>query len=199
MQPKLPDQEKIAQQTDRRRRRLLYSLNDIQQALSACAFLYDLDESEKYSKVDLRRFRCFETTLVVSYARPFTQSRGEPSPLTMKMVDLKLSPESKALHDRLMNMRNQIMAHSDSEMMRMTVQAFDIPFDDGTPSINLFQAVFDEGITLHGPLLVETNALLHQVYGAVFRSLYKDAQTNPELFNLRIDSEEARAARDIRM
>src|ERR1700694_216371 len=35
-------------------------------------------------------FRCYETTLVVAYARPFTQSRGGAAPLTMQMGDLKL-------------------------------------------------------------------------------------------------------------
>jgi hypothetical protein len=30
-------------------------------------------------------------------------------------------------------MRNKIMAHSDSEMMRMTTQAFDVPLREGDP------------------------------------------------------------------
>jgi hypothetical protein len=30
-----------------------------------------------------------------------------------------------------MEMRNKIMAHSDSEMMRMTTQAFDVPLREG--------------------------------------------------------------------
>lgn len=84
-----------------------------------------------YSKIELRRFRGYETTLVVAYTRPFSQSRGAVPPL--KMVDLKLSKERQALHDRLMEMRNKIMAHSDSEMMRMTTQPFDVPMRDGEP------------------------------------------------------------------
>ena len=73
MQPNHSDSERALQQAARRRQRLLYSLNDLQQALSASAFLHELDEGEEYSKVDLRRFRCFETTLVIAYTRPFTQ------------------------------------------------------------------------------------------------------------------------------
>jgi hypothetical protein len=56
----------------------------------------------------------------------FSQSlaAGIP-PLTTKMIGLKLSPERRALHDRLIGMRNQIIAHSDGEMMRMSVGAIE--------------------------------------------------------------------------
>jgi hypothetical protein len=199
MSPQSPDQHKIALHAERRRRRLLYSLNDLQQALSACEFLYECDEMNTYSKIALRRFRCYETTLVVAYTRPFTQSRGAAPPLTMKTVDLKLSHERQALHEKLVEMRNKIMAHSDSEMMRMTTQAFDVSLQDGEPPIYFVQTVFDEGVTLCGALLVETNALLQEVYQAVYRTLYREVQTNPELFNIRIDSPEAKAARNIRV
>jgi hypothetical protein len=117
----------------------------------------------------------------------------------MKMVDLRLSDEKEALHKRLIEMRNKIMAHSDSEMMRMTTQAFDVSLQDGEPPMYFVQTVFDEGVTLLGALLVETNVLLQEVYQAVFRSLHREVQTNPELFNIRIDSEEAKAVRNIRV
>jgi hypothetical protein len=192
-----PDPNKIALHAEARRRRLLYSLNDLQQALSACAFLYECEETGTYSKIELRRFRCYETTLVVAYTRPFTQSRGAAAPLMMKMVGLKLSNERQALHDRLVEMRNKIMAHSDSEMMRMTTQPFDVSMQDGEPPIYLIQMVFDEGVTLRGAVLVETNILLREVYQAICGTLHRDLQTNPELFNIRIDSEAARAARNM--
>jgi hypothetical protein len=192
-----PNPVKMTLQADARRRRLLYSLNDLQQALSACEFLYDCDEDASYSKVELRRFRCFETTLVVAYTRPFTQSRGGTLPLTMKMVGLKLSGEKRALHARLVDMRNTIMAHSDEEMMRMTTQPFDVSTEEGEPPLYLIQTVFDEGITVIGDLLVETNALLREVYQAIVRTLYKELQAGPKSFDLRIDSEAARAARNM--
>jgi hypothetical protein len=197
MSPQSPDPDKIALHAEARRRRLLYSLNDLQQALSACDFLYECEEAKTYSKIELRRFRCYETTLVVAYTRPFVQSRGAPAPLTLKMIGLKLSKDRQALHDRLMDMRNKIMAHSDSEMMRMTTQPFDVSMQDGEPPLYLIQMVFDEGITLHGGLLIETNELLHEVYQAIYGTLHKELQTNPDLFDLRIDSEAARAARNM--
>jgi hypothetical protein len=197
MSPLSPNPDKITLHAEARRRRLLYSLNDLQQALSACDFLYECEETNTYSKIELRRFRCYETTLVVAYTRPFSQSRGAAAALTLKMIGLKLSKDRQALHDRLMDMRNKIMAHSDSEMMRMTTQPFDVSMQDGEPPVYLIQIVFDEGITLHGTLLIETNELLHEVYQAIYGTLHKDLQTNPELFNLRIDSEAARAARNM--
>ena len=195
MSPQSPDQDKIALHAEARRRRLLYSLNDLQQALSACEFLYECEETNTYSKMERRRLRCYETMLVVAYARPFTQSRGAAAPLSMKMVGLKLSNDRQALHDRLMDMRNKIMAHSDSEMMRMTTQPFDVPMKDGEPPMYLIQTVFDEGVSLLGALLIETNELLREVYQAVYGTLHKELQANPELFDIRIDSEAARAAR----
>jgi hypothetical protein len=96
-----------------------------------------------------------------------------------------------------MDMRNKIMAHSDSEIMRMTTQPFDVSMRDGEPPVYLIQTVFDEGVTLHGALLIETNELLHEVYQATYGTLHKELQTSPDLFNLRIDSEAARAARNM--
>src|ERR1700730_2967774 len=197
MPPQSSDQDEITLNAERRRRRLPYSLNHLQQALSACEFLYECDETGTYSKIELRRFRCYETTLVVAYTRPFSQSRGGSAPLTMKMVGLKLSKDRLALHDKLMDMRNKIMAHSDSDLMRMTTQPFDVPMREGEPPMYLIQTVFDEGITLHGKILIEANELLHQVYQAISITLHNELQANPELFNLRVDSEAARAARNM--
>jgi hypothetical protein len=197
MPPQSSDQDEITLNAERRRRRLPYSLNDLQQALSACEFLYECDETQTYSKIELRRFRCYETTLVVAYTRPFSQSRGAVPPLTLKMVNLKLSKERQALHDRLMEMRNKIMAHSDSEMMRMTTQPFDVPMRDGEPPMYFIQTVFDDGITLLGSLLIEINELLHEVFQAIFLTLHREVQIDPKLFDLRIDSPGAKAAPNI--
>lgn len=189
--------DKLILNAERRRRRLLYSLNDFQQAISACSFLYECDEAQGYSRTDLRRFRCYETTLVVAYNRPFTQSRGAVPPLTFKMMDLKLSKKRQDLHDRLVEMRNKIMAHSDGELMRMTTQAFDVQMRDGDSPMQFIQTVFDEGITLIGNLLIDTNEMLHEVYRAVYLTLHGEAQLDPTLFNLRIDSPTAGGARNI--
>lgn len=51
--------------------RLMLSGRDFQQALSAATFLYEeMDDARGLPA--LRRLRCFETNMVVSYARPFS-------------------------------------------------------------------------------------------------------------------------------
>lgn len=163
-------------------------MHDLQQALRACELLSECDEDQKYSRAELRRFRCYETALVISYTRPFTQSRGHALPLSMKMANLKLSDDSRALHDRLVEMRNKIVAHSDNEMMRMTIQPFDVfEGEDGRPALYMLQTVFDEGITLLGPLLNEVSSLIQQVYQAITRTLYKETQVDPKSFDIRVD------------
>jgi hypothetical protein len=98
----------------------------------------------------------------------------------MKMTNLKLSVDRRALHDRLVEMRNKIVAHSDSEMMRMTIQPFDVfEGEDGRPPMYLLQTVFDEGITLFGPLLDEVSSLIQQIY---------QIATTPVIVRLRVDS-----------
>jgi hypothetical protein len=119
---------------ERRRIRLLYSLGDFQLALSACEFLYECDPQETYSKIQLRRFRCFETTLIIAYCRPFSQSDGNVAPLTLKMAKVDLTEKEKLLHRRLIRMRNKIVAHSDRELMRMTTQTFLVPLNDDLDS-----------------------------------------------------------------
>jgi hypothetical protein len=83
--------------------------------------------------------------------------------------------------------------------MRMTVKPFDVLLDDETRPVVFLQTVFDEGVTQMGGLLVETNELMHEIDAAIVRCLHREAQLNPELFDLRIDSEEARTARNLRV
>jgi hypothetical protein len=71
----LPD---VSGLSDGQLRRLAYSLWDFQQSLSALTFLMEeCDFDAKYTAVELRRFRCFESTVIISFARPFEGSRGQ--------------------------------------------------------------------------------------------------------------------------
>jgi hypothetical protein len=87
-------------------------------------------------------------------------------------------------------MRNKVIAHSDRELMRMTTQTFDMPLRDDEKNGLRFvfvQSVFDEGITLLGSLLIDTNALLHKLYQSTYKTLSDEAQKDPRLFNMRLD------------
>jgi len=65
---------------------------------------------EKRGGIYFRQF-VFTTSLIVSYARPFTQSRGWPN-FPRQLVSF--SKEEQKLHERLLKLRHQVYAHSDS-------------------------------------------------------------------------------------
>ncbi len=52
----------------------------------------------------------YVTAMVVAYSRPFTESRGWPKFPTRL---LQLDPDKKKLHKRLLDLRNQVYAHTD--------------------------------------------------------------------------------------
>lgn len=171
---------------DRRRLRLLYSLNDFQLASSAAAFLYECDPAEKYFKPDLRRFRCFETAAVVAYVRPFSQSKGQIPPLSLKMAGADLNEEQRKLHEELLLLRNKVFAHSDEDMMRMVSKPFSVPFRDGLDFV-MFETIFDEGITFMDAKLRRFDELIQTLIRAVVVTLQKQAQDRPDDFDLRKD------------
>jgi hypothetical protein len=170
----------------RHRLRLLYSLGDFQLALSAAAFLSECDPEAKYSNVELRRFRCYETTIIIAYTRPFSQSKGGIPHLSLKMVGATLSAEQKKLHQKLMNLRNKVIAHSDADMMRMVSKAHLTKFDNGFKFVYL-QTAFDEGLTFIGDELIALDELLHLMFSAMYTKLLKEAQMRPKDFDIRKD------------
>ena len=124
--------------------RAIYASWHLQQALSALTFLLEeCDFEETYKRIELRRFRCFETTLIISMARPFENSRTG-SQLSMRALGIKLSPEYRVLLDRVMHIRRKIIAHSDEEEMHFRTSTF--PIDDGEFNFPHFQ--FNEGLHL---------------------------------------------------
>jgi hypothetical protein len=169
-----------------RRARMLYSLGDFQLALSAAAFLAECDPVGKYNKVELRRFRCYETTIIISYTRPFSQSTNGFPQLSLKMVGAELTEEQDALHERLINLRNKVIAHSDADMMRMTSQANPIEIDDNFSYVFL-HTVFDEGLTFVGEEFLKLNDLLRVVHGSLYTKLLAEAQLQPTDFAIRKD------------
>jgi len=170
----------------RRRLRMLYSMKDIQLALSAADFLLSCDPDDPISKIELRRFKCYETTAIVSYARPFSDSKGDVPKLSMKMIGVKLDDQQQALHDELMHLRNKVVAHSDAELMRMVVKLRQLDLGAGQtmPHIN---TSFDEGLDFVGDRVEDLLGLLHKVYGGLFDTLTEDARANPSKFDVHHD------------
>ena len=178
----MADEQRISE--DRRRVRLLYSLNDFQIASSAASFLYECDPGQKHFKPDLRRFRCYETTAVLAYTR--SQSKGEIPQLRLKMAGAALNEEQTKLHEELLHLRNKVFAHSDEDMMRMVSKPFSVPVGDGRDFM-MFQTNFDEGLTFIDVKLREFHELVLTLIQAVVLTLQKQAQARPDDFNLRKD------------
>lgn len=57
------------------------------------------------------RQSAFTTALIVAYARPFTQSRGWPK---ISKGLIAFARDERELHERMLLLRNQVYAHSDS-------------------------------------------------------------------------------------
>ncbi|MDX0702713.1 hypothetical protein GOD03_21005 [Sinorhizobium medicae] len=135
-------------------KRLIISHADLQIALSAITFLCEIDDDATYGKVELRRFKCYETTFVVSYGRAFTKNRGTKFPIVpLKRIRVDLTPSERALHESILGLRHQVYAHSDEALahVRMDMHAMDIDgktlryphlqFDHGLAFAELFKRI----------------------------------------------------------
>lgn len=123
--------------------RVLLSTRDFQQALSAATFLYE-DMDEARGLVAMRRLRCYETNMVVAYARPFSQAHGPVSRLKLGDLSVELSDEQQALHARLIEQRNRLYAHSDAEVVPMSVDVMNTIFGGDKADFQFVMPRFDE-------------------------------------------------------
>ena len=171
----------------KRRIRLLYSLRDLQLALSAADFLHECDPDARIGNIELRRYKCYETTAIVAYARPFSDSRGGFPKLSLKMIDVRLDDRSKALHDKILELRNRAVAHSDAEMMRLAVRLRDLHIGNGQ-TVPHIETAFDEGLDFvgFGPVS-QMLTLFHKVYYGIFLKIQEDARNNPDKYDFRHD------------
>ena len=68
------------------------------------------------------------TALVVCYSRPFIQSRGH-SVIADKTVPgallRSLTARERAMHDSILMLRNKEVAHSDADMLELTIEVFE--------------------------------------------------------------------------
>jgi hypothetical protein len=166
--------------------RMMYSLTDLQLASSAIAFLSECEWDEPISRVELRRYKCYETTALIAYTRPFAAGRGGFH-LTFRMFNFSPSKPQLATHHEAMKLRNKLIAHSDFDVMRMVSQHFKIPMREGQEDFVAFQAVFDEGINFHQERCWEFGELISHVQHALFKHLMFDAQKYPSKFDFRHD------------
>lgn len=149
--------------------RLMISIHDFEQSRSAATFLLEeVNDAAKYPLVEMRRFRCLETAMVVAYARPFSMAKGEVGPLTWKDTKLSPTPEEKGLHQKLIKHRNTLYGHSDAEFVKMKV--WFMQETSGGRDVGMVFPQFDEHMrfslaeinAVHEITLKLIHALVHQ-------------------------------------
>ena len=152
---------------------------DIQQALSALTFLLeDCDFEERYSHVELRRFRCYESTLIISMARPFETTRGGTT-IGLRALGITLNQDQKRLVKKILELRRTIVAHSSDDEMHFRVSTF--PLKDGYQNVPHFQ--FNERLHLQEVELRQLESLLKYLKHQIAEFFYKVAQEQPELLD----------------
>lgn len=127
---------------DKQQWRRVQALTDFQQSLSALTFFLDIPAQT--TRVERRRYRCYQTAAIISYCRPFTRSNGLPK-LELDAIHNDISEEEQTLHNFLMTERNKVVAHTDIDRMRLLLTSFEVR--DG---INFPHIVEDEGFALIG-------------------------------------------------
>lgn len=162
--------------------RIVYSSWDFQQALSALTFLCEeCDFDGRYSNIQLRKFRCFETTAIVSFSRPFKVGRRRKV-LDLSEIGFEYSEDEERLKDKILRLRDKIVSHSDEEEMEYITHSFRV-FDDS--DIRMPATIFRESLYLNEDEYNALESLLHRLLYAIAKYKFKYAQTNPELFEQR--------------
>ncbi|SDU17691.1 hypothetical protein [Pseudomonas moraviensis] len=159
--------------------RIVFSIWDFQQALSALTFLEEeCDLTQKYSRVELRRFKCYETQSIISFARPFVASRSGIQ-LSAKRVGVNLTSEEREHSNEILLLRNKIVAHSDTEEMHYKVQTLEF---GGQNSIKAPVFIFDEGLLLTGKQRRDFESLLRKLIHGLHEFAFQLCKSNPERF-----------------
>lgn len=105
-----------------RLQRWMISSRDFAIVRSAATFLLEeVDEEKSYPLAEIRRLKCYETAMVIAYARPFSMAKGEVGPLTEKDINLKRSDPFYPTHSKLIQKRNTLFGHSDADHVEMRV------------------------------------------------------------------------------
>ncbi|MEH0292486.1 hypothetical protein V6R98_09785 [Agrobacterium sp. CCNWLW71] len=161
--------------------RLLIAHADLQMALSALTFLgEELDAEAKYSKIELRRFKCFETTFIVSYGRAFTKSKGSRhDQVSLRGIGIKLTQNERGLHEMIINLRQKAYAHSDESFAHVRMDVTNIDISGGTFAFPHLQ--FDHGLEFAELFKrIATMELTHKIMHGLAKTIRALAEKLPE-------------------
>jgi hypothetical protein len=154
--------------------RLMLSVHDFEQAMSSAMFLLEtVDEKKGYPLSELRRFRCYETAMVVAYARPFSMAKGKVKPLSWKDTGLPQTPERRALHQKLMKHRNTIYGHSDADFLKFRVYLMRTHMKHQNKNFDWIHPRFDEGMRFTLDEIGKVEEVTRRLVGSIARQIQK--------------------------
>ena len=157
--------------------RFVQSSIDFQHSLSAVTFLQeDCDFDQKYNHVQLRRFRCYESSAIVYFGRPFVKSKGHEV-LGFDRFGIKLTKKEKILKDQVLDLRNKMVAHVDVEKMHFRINTHFID----SPDMFVPEVRFNEGLLLNQQLVEDLEDWLIAVRHQMNSVIWNLAQTQPQL------------------
>ncbi|ESY42557.1 hypothetical protein X747_12440 [Mesorhizobium sp. LNJC384A00] len=159
--------------------RWVISIRDFGIARSAAIFLAEeFDENISYKLPELRKFRCYETTLVVSYARPFAKAEGVVGSLSLKDIGLKSTDEFWPLHVRVLELRNKLFGHSDAEHVPFRV-LYSL-LDKARPDAPIILTRFSDELTLTTSEIQALEARMSTFIHLLRKKGYEAAKVFPE-------------------
>lgn len=160
--------------------RMLYSLVDFRHAQSAVTFLIqDVTWEKKYKIPGLRRFKCYEAMAIIAFCRPFVPTRGKTT-LGLKELGVELNDQDRELRDRLMTLRNKLVAHSDEDWMHFRVDLIEFEGE----GIKMPHLQSNEGLLLSYEDLMCLSELIHKCVHAIAKFTFDLAQENPGLLEM---------------
>ena len=165
-------------QTEKQITKIVYSSWDFQQALSALTFLFDeCDFNSKYDRITLRKFRCYESTLIISMSRPLQKSRGGIT-LGLRNLGIKYNKQEQILITKILSLRGTIIAHSDESEMNFKMSLITIDDEINFPNIQ-----FKENLHLSFEELKQIEHLLRRFIRSISMYILEYSKEFPHLFD----------------
>lgn len=193
----MPSKARQTSISDSQLQRVIYSLWDFQQALSAVSFITnEFDFNGEYGTHEIRRYRSFEANFIISMARPLEQTRGGTT-LSFKAVGMKLTAREKQLCKDVLELRRKVIAHSAEEEMHFRVQTHELSeVGEGLDGLNVPLFRFNEWLLCSEDELLELELFLGRLIQGLGKFLYKLAQSEPDRLNKYKEPDSGRHKRD---
>lgn len=138
--------------------------------------LEEWDPDKEYTELELRKLRCFEASMVISFMRPFTKSRNGTT-LSKKSIGIKLNENDKLLFQKVDSVRNDFIAHSDEEKMDFRIRAFEL---DDPKNLFVPKTFYEYSLHFNYEELRSLESLLGSLLTAVISTVWDLSQRHPK-------------------